>query len=315
MTAAAVVTALAVTGGAVLMLTRTPTATSASTAATAPTPSVTVVPASVPGPTTSATAAVVPTSAPDTIRLVGAPNFRDLAGDGAGLELAGGAHLTRGVVYRSGKLNQLTAADLKALRGLGLVEIFDLRTPYVADRAPDPTLPGAQNHLINLYAVDRSPSFNASSVAAARARFRQLNIDFVTQAQQRERLRSVLEQIAAAEGPVLIHCTEGKDRTGWVSAMLQYVAGADDQTVLASYLESNQYRGAVMAAEYASRKKARGTLAADIYLAEARVDASYLQAGLKAARSRYGSVEGYLLDGVGLSAKTMEQLRAKLVSS
>ena len=41
---------------------------------------------------------------------------------------------------------------------------------------------------------------------------------------------------------------------------------------------------------------------------------AYLQAGLTAARSRYGSIEDYLRRGVGLSSETIERLRAKLVS-
>lgn len=268
-----------------------------------------------PDASTAAAVSSTPTSRPATIRLVGAPNFRDLAGDGTGLALADGGHLARGVVYRSGKLSELTSTDLAALRGLGLVEIFDLRTPDVVSRAPDPKLPGVANYLINLYGVSSSPAVTAHTVAAAQARFRQLNQEFVTDPEQRRRLRGVLEQIAAADGPVLIHCTEGKDRTGWVSAMLAYLAGASDKTVLASYLESNQYRAAAMAAEYAARKKAKGKLAADIYLAQARVEPQYLQAGLTTARSRYGSIDGYLRDGVGLSDRTIEQLRAKLVSS
>jgi protein-tyrosine phosphatase len=261
-----------------------------------------------PSATSSATVAAA------TVRLSGAPNFRDLAGNGAGLAIAGGDHLARGVVYRSGKLNELTNADLTALRNLGLVEIYDLRTPDVAGRAPDPKLPGVEDHLINLYGLAKSASTKFQTVAAARARFRQLNSDFVTDPEQRRRLRGVLEQIAAADGPVLVHCTEGKDRTGWVSAMLQYVAGADDQTVLASYLESNQYRAAVIEAEYAARKKAEGTLAAEIYLAQSRVEPEYLQAGLAAAKSRYGSVSAYLRSGVGLSEKTIQRLRTKLIA-
>ena len=250
---------------------------------------------------------------PDTIRLNGAPNFRDLAGDGSGLRLADGRHLARGVVYRSGKLSNLTAADMKALKKLGLVAIFDLRTPDVARRSPDPALAGADYHLVNLFGVATAPSPPIRTVADARARLRQLNIDFVTDPEQRRRLRSVLEQIADATGPVLIHCTEGKDRTGWVSAMLAHVAGADDREVLGSYLASNQYRAAEVKAGYAARKKADGRAAAELYLAQARVEPEYLQAGFAAAQSRYGGLDGYLRDGVGLTAATIEKLRATLI--
>jgi len=305
------VVVLGLAAGAVVYFTQSPAAPMAHDApivTIAATPSSSVsVPSS--SPTTSTA-----TSAPATIRLSGAPNFRDLSGDGRGLELPSGAHLARGVVYRSGRLSELSSADLDALRGLGLVKVLDLRTPDVARRYPDPKLPGVEDQLINLFGVRTSTSAKARTVAEARADFRQMNVAFVTDPEQRKRLRTALEQIAVADGPVLVHCTEGKDRTGWVSAMLQYLAGADDRTVLASYLESNQYRAEVIVAEYAARKKAKGTLAADIYLAQSRVEPGYLQAGLAAVKSHYGSVEDYLRTGVGLTATTIEQLRTKLVS-
>lgn len=279
-------------------------------------PASAVVPTAAAAATTSASATVSATSppvveVPATVRLDGAANFRDLAGDGT--QLGAGAHLARGVVYRSGKLSELTAADLTALRGLGLSEILDLRTPDVAARAPDPKLPGVRVHLMNLYGTARSVAMPQTSVAAVRSRLRELNRAFVTDPDQRHRLRNVLERIASASGPVVIHCTDGKDRTGWVSAMLQYVAGADDATVLASYLESNTYRAAQIRQEYAARKAAKGAVAAELYRAQALVRADYLGAGLAAARSRYGSVDAYLRDGVGLSQATVDALRAKLV--
>ncbi len=269
------------------------------------------------GPSTPSVSPTSPSAstASDTVRLTGAPNFRDLAGDGAGLQLADGRHLARGVVYRSGKLSNLTAADLKALTSLGLVAIFDLRTPDVARRSPDPAVAGADYQLINLFGVQTAPSPRIRTVADARARLRELNVEFVTDPEQRRRLRDVLEQIAAASGPVLIHCTEGKDRTGWVSAMLAHLAGADDQVVLSSYLASNQYRAAELKAGYAARKKADGRAAAELYLAQARVEPQYLQAGLEAAQSGYGGLDGYLRDGVGLTEATIEKLRAKLIST
>ena len=49
---------------------------------------------------------------------------------------------------------------------------------------------------------------------------RAMNRAFVTDSAQRKRIAQVLRAISKADGPVLIHCTAGKDRTGWVSAML-----------------------------------------------------------------------------------------------
>ena len=43
------------------------------------------------------------------------------------------------------------------------------------------------------------------------------------------------------------------------------------------------------------------------------VDASYLEAGLAQIASDYGTVDGYLTEGLGLTADTIALLKAKLV--
>ena len=40
--------------------------------------------------------------------------------------------------------------------------------------------------------------------------------------------------MASHEGPYLIHCTEGKDRTGFVSALLECLIGAGAESYLLS---------------------------------------------------------------------------------
>jgi protein-tyrosine phosphatase len=219
--------------------------------------------------------------------------------------------MATGLVYRSGRLTTLSKADRLALTRAGLSDIYDLRTPDVARRAPDPGITGATYHLVNLYALDRPPKANATSVAAAREYMRGLNRGFVTEPAQRKRIALVLREIAQAGQPVLFHCSEGKDRTGWVSALLQYIAGADDQTVLAQYLLSNQERADEIDRSYASVRRASGTLAADIDRAMKTVDASYLNAGLTEVSKRYGGLDAYLSKGLGLEDGTLEALRTK----
>nr|WP_300144091.1 tyrosine-protein phosphatase [Propionicimonas sp.] len=257
-------------------------------------------------------ARVVP--ADRTVRLAGAPNFRDVAGEGAGLAVADGANLRRGVVYRADALAELTGADILALTALGVTAVYDLRTPRVADQYPDPVIPGAENRLMNLFGRATSPFHPVTTLAEVAQRGRDTNRLFVTDRVMRRQLRELLEAVANSEGAVLIHCTEGKDRTGWASAMLQYIAGAGDDEVLAEYLKSNAYRKKTIATHAAEVRRNRGAAAAAVYTSARRVDASYLNAGLAEARARYGSITGYLTRGVGLSDETLASLRAKLRS-
>ena len=40
------------------------------------------------------------------------------------------------------------------------------------------------------------------------------------------------------ETPILVHCTEGKDRAGFVSAFLEALMGASEEEIIADYMES-----------------------------------------------------------------------------
>lgn len=247
-----------------------------------------------------------------TVTLTSVWNFRDVAGNDNGLSLGNGQYMARGVVYRSGKLASLSSSEAKVLSGLGITDVFDLRSPSVAERTPDEAIDGATNHLVNLFAGDSASGGDKSTVEGAQEHMRAIYRQFVASEAQRDTLAVLLEDIAVADGPVLVHCTAGKDRTGWVAAMLQYIAGATDKAVMAEYLASNDYRAELVQKDYEKTLRADGTTEADIELAGDVVAASYLQAGLDEMTQRYGDVDGYLQDGLGLTDAQLEQLRSKL---
>ena len=54
----------------------------------------------------------------------------------------------------------------------------------------------------------------------------------------RQKLAEGLRFIAAHDGPYLIHCKEGKDRTGFAAAVLECLMGADADEVVRDYMQS-----------------------------------------------------------------------------
>lgn len=196
--------------------------------------------------------------APVVVTLSGVNNFRDAAGDIATLK--------RGVLWRSAKLADATSADegkLASLLAGGL--IIDLRTSGAVSGAPDPTLPG----------VTRLEFPIASKADYPR---------YVTEAARRASIAQAITAVANAKGAVLIHCTAGKDRTGWTVAMIQFALGATEAEVRAEYLKSPN------------------------------VDIADLEAGLAEARRLYGSIDNYLTTGLGLKAETLALLKARLTA-
>ncbi len=63
---------------------------------------------------------------------------------------------------------------------------------------------------------------------------------FVSDVQRRRSLASVLASIAGTEGPKLIHCAGGKDRTGSVVSLLQHLVGVSRDTILHDYMLTNE---------------------------------------------------------------------------
>lgn len=261
----------------------------------------------------SSTARSTSTASPE-LRLDSIINFRDVAGSGAGLAITGGGHMARGVVFRSGKLQQLSAADRVALIKAGVSDIFDLRTVAVAKRSPDPAVGRAKYHLINVFGVYETDDPVAKTPSAARRERQQMNRRFVTDPKQRERIGSLMRGIADARGAVVIHCTEGKDRTGWVSAILQMVAGVGDEQVMDEYLLSNRRRAQLIEQGIAKARKTGGSMASDVARIRLTVDDDYLKAGLDELEARYGDLNGYLKVGLGLDQETIVRLQLKLQS-
>lgn len=62
-----------------------------------------------------------------------------------------------------------------------------------------------------------------------------LNMNFGS-ADFRQKLTNGLISMSAHEGPYLVHCTEGKDRTGFVCILLEALCGASYEEIVADYM-------------------------------------------------------------------------------
>ena len=269
----------------------------------------------VPGTSSPATRPATPASpkspVPD-LTIASVVNFRDAAGTGAGLPLAGGGHMVRGLVYRASALVTLSKADRTKLANIGVTDIYDLRTPGTASKYPDPAIGSAKYHLINLYATSKAKGATGSTAEKRLASRVRINREFVTDAAERARLAVMLKSFATAKGPVIVHCSEGKDRTGFVSAVLQLVAGVDQETIRTQYLMSNDARKDLIDADVAKVKASSGKAAADARRMDMTVYPQQIQASLDAIFENYGSVDKFLTKGVGLTQATVDKIRAKL---
>jgi protein-tyrosine phosphatase len=110
--------------------------------------------------------------------------------------------------------------------------------------------------------------------------------------------------------PLLFHCTAGKDRTGWAATVLLLAAGVDEEGATEEFLAVNPAVRAVFAPLLAQLDATGEDSSVLVPFLEVRPE--YLRAGLDEMRARYGSFDGYLRDGLGLSALEVEGLRRTL---
>jgi len=249
----------------------------------------------------------------------GIDNFRDF-GDYA----AGPRRLKRGLLYRSAHPGGATDADLQRLAALGLSVVVDLRRANERERAPARRWDGFDAQVIEndigqdtadewaefIKSSDLTPaSFTAYMMEYYRAApFQRRHIDLYAR---------YFQALARTEGPILVHCAAGKDRTGIICALTHHVAGVHDDDITADYLLTNDpdrlEKRLPMIRQVV--QEATGRVADDAALMVAmRVEAEYLAESFRVMREAHGSLDGYLDQALGLDADLRGRLHDRLLA-
>jgi protein-tyrosine phosphatase len=129
---------------------------------------------------------------------------------------------------------------------------------------------------------------------------------FVMDEANRAAIGAALTDIAQAPGAVVVHCSAGKDRTGWVVALAQYVAGVDEAQRMAEFLASNESVGGL-----APALRLFAPLGDEATHALLGVEDAYLTDAWDLAQHQFGGIDGYLTT-CGVSTTTCEALMGKL---
>lgn len=247
------------------------------------------------------------------VQLVSIHNFRDVAGPGYHTP---DGPMRRGVVYRSNVVAP-SPQDHAVLHTLGVRRIVDLRTPEEVAKAPDAQIDGAEHININVLGNASTASTilgydGDATPATARRSLQDTYVNFVVDASFRSRLAPVFTTLATTPGAAIVHCTAGKDRTGFVSAILQLLVGVQRDEVMADYLETNaRSTGWIAEMSEVFHTKLPDRAAALVELLHVREE--YLAAALAALDEHFGSARTYLESGLGCTAADVDELRARLV--
>src|ERR1700682_1362034 len=236
------------------------------------------------------------------LNLAGASNFRDLAGYPA----RDGRIVRWRQIFRSNHLGHLTADDVEVLRGLGVKSAFDFRG--TEERAA--ALCGVEEIVVHSLPIEptvvaalraRLASGAPLSSAAALDVMRDSYRNYVRHNTQN--FRALFAHLLEDRAPLVIHCTAGKDRTGFACALILHALGVPDDLIAQDYLLTNRF--------YRRDPSASSDLPDDVSKVLGSVETSFLAAAFDAIGADYGDLESYFSEGLGLGARERAALEAR----
>lgn len=253
------------------------------------------------------------------LTLEGIHNIRDYGG-----YPAAGGHLRSGVLWRSGQHGAATAADLQRIAALDIRTVIDLRGD--AERAVAPCLrpegfaadvvfaPGeTAGHEL---APHEEAGRGIATADAARGAMRRLYANMPFRPVLVASLRLYFEALATRDGASLIHCLAGKDRTGLAVALFHTLVGVHADDVMADYLltlTAGDPARRIASAATSIRARYGADMDDATILALMGVEPDYLTTALGAIDERYGSVERYAGEVLGVDSARREAMAARLV--
>lgn len=250
-----------------------------------------------------------------------APAFRDIGG----LATQDGRQVRRGRVFRSDALARLSARDQDTFRALGIRTVCDLRSEGERLRHPNRLPPGhacEQIHFGILTDVRAGDArvFDAlrRSPDAAGAREMMLSLYRGMPEAFAPHLGPLLRRIAGGALPMVIHCTAGKDRTGFAVAMLLSLLGVARRGIVDEYLLTTRAPPRPERLAYVQDlltlhlgHPAQASVVAPVLWAAG----PYLEAAFDAVEGRHGSVERYLREACGLDPAELEAIRRVMLEA
>lgn len=224
-------------------------------------------------------------------------------------------------LLRTGNLSKMSQEDRLFLKNYGVVKIIDLRSKSESFAHPDPQIDGIQNISLPLSSEEgtlggennlkqEAKSYNENPHAAFKMMCDHYR-DHVIAAHDQETVRQVLKILSETEkGAVIFHCTEGKDRTGFVALFVLYILGVDLEVIRQDYLASNEILTEYRAARDKEFQEAgKGlTFRANMRVLSSASD-SLFDTILLTIEKEYGDFETYVRDVLNVTSELEDKLR------
>ena len=251
-------------------------------------------------------------------------NFRD-AGDYPTID---GKRVIRGELFRSAAMYAIESeSDIDYLENFKFKTVVDLRSNEERELQPDRWV--LKDKSINYVSHDYSiMNLMSSSSVDSSANDEKVDAGNYYQVMHKTlvpQIKLYFDALLNEQVPVILHCSAGQDRTGFISAVLLKLLGVSEDLIYEDYNLSTDLRSpSIEAGDINYIEKAKTNAFAKLMLSygagtpakqgnplRTSDGVPFLKTALDAIKDDYGSVEKYLKTEIGLSSLDIAQLRAR----
>jgi|TARA_A100001011_G_scaffold50158_1_gene48058 protein-tyrosine phosphatase len=251
-------------------------------------------------------------------------NFRD-AGDYPTID---GKRVIRGELFRSAAMYAIESeSDIDYLENFKFKTVVDLRSNEERELQPDRWVlkDKSINYVSHDYSIMNLMSSSSEDSSANDEKVDAGNYYQVMHKTLVPQIKLYFDALLNEQVPVILHCSAGQDRTGFISAVLLKLLGVSEDLIYEDYnLSTDLRRPSIEAGDINYIEKAKTNAFAKLMLSygagtpakqgnplRTSDGVPFLKTALDAIKDDYGSVEKYLKTEIGLSSLDIAQLRAR----
>lgn len=243
------------------------------------------------------------------------------------IKTSDGHRVRSDLIYRSSNLSSLTKREVNFLYDHNIRYVCDFRTEEEQGLKPElidvdkidyrhlPLVENIDNPAItkeNRLSILKDIVYHKGGVKAYMQRFYATLVESEKAINCYKEFFKILLERKENEA-VVFHCTQGKDRTGVALMLILSALGVDKKIIIKKYLSYNKISWLFRFSVYVGMVLTRGIRLANGLNDILRAVKSYILTSYDAIENKYGGMQNYLTNIIGLSNDDLNTLKAKYI--